>query len=267
MLLNSSLFEASVKFDSRECLFDDSTGVHAQRLVVPVVVAAWVHAFRGVKRACYQMYQNKKCRNGALLRISACKLVTQLGLLPLLLFAGSPRQNVPASSRTASQIADTAASCAPCVSFSSSHIETAFFTSFFLFIADDFFEESTDAPLLVHHVACLLGLVVGYMRETSGLYAFAAGITAFEIGSGSVNVYCLNDENDAFLYAYAAIMTLSNGAGWFCCQRWLRCIASPLRRCLGLLLTLMLIGFRSGLMLKTWRSHMTRRHFLQKIRA
>ena len=105
-------------------------------------------------------------------------------------------------------------------------------------------------PLLkLHHVGCLLGLVLGLAGVPSGFPFFAAGVLSLEIGSASMNLFCLYPHRRDCLRTYAVIMTASNLLGAYCFLGWAACAEMlPTRTLGGLLSTAFLLIRQKSLM-------------------
>lgn len=219
-------------------------------MIVALCVTGWMIMSRVTKSACRRLCGDQICYEGATVWLSAYKLVTQAAVLPCLFYF---------------MVDSCEWGSNPCSSaVSSPWLDATFVGCFFLFIMDDFVSLYLDVSMLLHHGACLVGICIGYALNHAGFYYFAAGITAFELGSGSLNLYCLNRKSDLLLAIYAAGMTLSNVIGTYCSALWFLSVPSTVKRIVGALLTVLLVLFRQINLSRTWRIHIARRQLLRE---
>jgi hypothetical protein len=219
-------------------------------LIAGLCLVGWTFASHVMKKVCQEVCGDKICFEGTAVWLSAYKLVTQAAVLPCLFYF------IVDSCGWSSDGCDSAVG--------SSWLDVAFVGCFFLFIVDDFVCLELDTSMMLHHGACLVGICIGYAFNHAGFYHFAAGITTFELGSGSLNLYCLNSESDLLLAIYAAGMTMSNVIGTYCSALWFMSVPCAAQRVIGSFLVVFLISFRQINLYRTWRMHIARRQILRR---
>jgi len=90
--------------------------------------------------------------------------------------------------------------------------------------------ESIDTLIKLHHLLCFAGnafaLYGGAPVEAFALYF--CGVVALEVGTGSLNLWCLYPRSTPLFYTYAITMTLSNIACTACVFEWYSCCLTVL---------------------------------------
>jgi hypothetical protein len=122
--------------------------------------------------------------------------------------------------------------------------ERLFIYVFTLYMLLDFVVVKLDALLIVHHIFCLLGHALVCVYEPIGLPMYFAGVVALEMGSGSMNQYCVYPGWVGGAILYAVGMSVSNVVALYFAYRWCLLPLSPWTKLLNMAITVVMVFLR-----------------------
>ena len=227
---------------------DDWTTVVIPIGTAYVLLLAWGCTGVLVQRLSKRWAGQKLDSYGAPLWIDCAKLWTQLFVLPLVYWCAlrSHAFDMERWRATAERSLFTETG--------ERHFDWAFCYIFVAYMLVDFRLFELDAVMRAHHVACIVGVLFGFVIFPSGFPYFSSGILALEVGSAALNIFCIFPTHPVARSLYFVLMSASNLVAMCLCWTWMTQEVSASGKAASLILTAGFLAMRQKEVARNWRS-------------